>query len=126
MKYLLVFVLLCVVLSGCATPTEEGYYFNTADPRLRIGFRWAEPSPPLPTVAPEVVPGEEEGVSEPDPTPAPPCDLIKGNISSSGEKIYHVPGGANYNQVKIDEAAGEAFFCTEEEAQAAGFRKARR
>lgn len=126
MKWTLVFLLVFMILSGCATPTEEGYYFNTADPRLRIGFRWAEPSPPTPDVVPDVVPEEEEGVDEPDPTPPPPCDLIKGNISSSGEKIFHVPGGASYDRVKIDEAAGERFFCNEEEAVAAGWRKAQR
>ncbi|WP_027084205.1 thermonuclease family protein [Cohnella panacarvi] len=47
---------------------------------------------------------------------------IKGNIKSGGkEKIYHIPGGKSYNQTKA-----EAMFCTEEEAQAAGFRKASR
>ncbi len=44
---------------------------------------------------------------------------IKGNINSKGDKIYHVPGGAQYERTKE-----EALFCTEEEAEAAGFRKA--
>ena len=126
MKWLLVLVLVSMILSGCATPTEEGYYFNTADPRLKIGFRWATPLPPVPDVVPEVVPEEEVGVEEPVPLPEPPCLLVKGNISSSGEKIYHVPEGASYDRVKIDEDAGEAFFCSEEDAVAAGFRKALR
>ncbi|HXK40681.1 MAG TPA: thermonuclease family protein [Candidatus Paceibacterota bacterium] len=51
------------------------------------------------------------------------CD-IKGNISSSDEKIYHVPGCASYNATKIDEARGEKWFCSETEALAAGWRKA--
>lgn len=126
MKWLLVFLLASMVLSGCATPAEEGYYFNTAHPDLRVGFRWAESAPPSPAVEPDVVPEEEEGVDEPDPVPPPPCDLIKGNISGSGEKIYHVPGGASYDRVKIDEAAGEMFFCNEEDAVFAGWRKAQR
>lgn len=49
--------------------------------------------------------------------------LIKGNINLSGEKIYHVPGGASYNQVKIDKP-GERFFCSVDEAVAAGWRPA--
>lgn len=46
---------------------------------------------------------------------------IKGNINSKGEKIYHVPGGAYY-----DRTIPEAWFCTEEEAKAAGFRPSKR
>jgi micrococcal nuclease len=45
---------------------------------------------------------------------------IKGNINSRGEKIYHLPGGRYYEQTKA-----EMMFCTEEEALAAGFRKAK-
>jgi len=57
------------------------------------------------------------------------CDqpLIKGNISlSTGEKIYHVPGGYYYDDTVIDEAKGERWFCTEAEAVAAGWRKSKR
>lgn len=47
--------------------------------------------------------------------------LIKGNISSSG-KIYHTPASPWYSRTKINEAKGERWFCTEEEALAAGWR----
>ena len=51
------------------------------------------------------------------------CD-IKGNISfDSGEKVYHVPGGAFYTSTVINPAYGERWFCTEAEAQANGFRR---
>ena len=43
--------------------------------------------------------------------------LIKGNINSKNEKIYHLPGGAFY-----DKTNPEAWFKTESEAQAAGYR----
>jgi competence protein ComEC len=43
--------------------------------------------------------------------------LIKGNINSKGEKIYHLPGGAYY-----DKTIPEKWFKTEQEAQDAGFR----
>lgn len=47
---------------------------------------------------------------------------IKGNISSDDEKIYHVPGGKYYDKTKIDTSKGERYFCSEAEAQAAGWR----
>jgi micrococcal nuclease len=49
--------------------------------------------------------------------------VIKGNISDNKEKIYHVPGGASYNATVIDPNKGERCFCTEAEAQAAGWRR---
>jgi len=50
---------------------------------------------------------------------------IRGNISKkTGEKIYHVPGCDYYEQTRIDPNRGERWFCTEDEAVAAGWRKA--
>lgn len=51
---------------------------------------------------------------------------IKGNISSSGERIYHLPGGEYYNATIVNEAAGERWFCSESAARAAGWRRSRR
>ena len=51
--------------------------------------------------------------------------LIKGNIGSGGKRIYHVPGSASYADTKIDESKGERWFCSEDEARAAGFRAPR-
>jgi hypothetical protein len=54
------------------------------------------------------------------------CD-IKGNISvDSGERIYHVPGQEHYDETRISTGNGERWFCSEEEARKAGWRKARR
>lgn len=47
--------------------------------------------------------------------------LIKGNINKKGDKIYHLPDQANYEQTQP-----EVWFKTEAEAQAAGFRRAGR
>lgn len=47
--------------------------------------------------------------------------LIKGNINSKGEKIYHIPGDPWYDKTKA-----EVWFKTEAEAQAAGFRPPKR
>jgi micrococcal nuclease len=52
--------------------------------------------------------------------------VIKGNVSASGEKIYHVPGGAFYDKTLINPATGERYFCTEAEAAAAGWRRSLR
>jgi len=49
---------------------------------------------------------------------------IKGNISGNG-KIYHVPGSDAYAKTRIDESKGERWFCSEEEARAAGWRAPR-
>jgi len=69
------------------------------------------------------------------PKPAPPkpttpadsgaCE-IKGNISSSGEKIYHLPGMEYYDVTKITLSRGERWFCSETAAVNAGWRKSKR
>ncbi|MCJ2135607.1 thermonuclease family protein [Methylobacterium sp. J-026] len=50
---------------------------------------------------------------------------IKGNINRRGDHIYHVPGSRFYDRTVIDEASGERMFCSEAEAQAAGWREPR-
>lgn len=78
----------------------------------------------------QCVPEEETTVIRATPTPyVPPGQpencVIKGNISQkTKEKIYHVPGCASYNKTVINETQGERWFCSEEEAVAAGWRKA--
>lgn len=50
---------------------------------------------------------------------------IKGNIARrTGNKIYHLPNAAHYKRTLIDLTRGEQWFCSEEDAVAAGFRKA--
>lgn len=56
----------------------------------------------------------------------PPGCPIKGNVSKSGERIYHLPGDKHYAQTKIETAKGERWFCTEDEAVKAGFRHSKR
>lgn len=51
---------------------------------------------------------------------------IKGNISSKGEKIYHMIGQSYYDKTVIDINAGEKWFCSEKEAVSAGWRKSLR
>jgi endonuclease YncB( thermonuclease family) len=54
---------------------------------------------------------------------APQGCAIKGNISSRGH-VYHLPWNPWYDRVRIDEAHGERWFCSEAEALAAGWRPA--
>ena len=51
---------------------------------------------------------------------------IKGNISADGERIYHMPGQKYYSVTRITEAKGERWFCSEAEAEAAGWRRSKR
>jgi micrococcal nuclease len=55
--------------------------------------------------------------------PSASC-AIKGNISATKEKIFHVLGCPNYGQTVIDTTKGERMFCSEQEAKDAGWRKA--
>ncbi len=50
---------------------------------------------------------------------------IKGNINRKGERIYYLPGGKWYDRTRIDPAKGERWFCSEAEARAVGWRRAR-
>ncbi len=77
---------------------------------------------------------ENESVSEVAPVVSPVVPVVqsssgsqcvvKGNINSDEVKIYHVPGCQSYNQTRINEEAGERWFCSEQEALEAGWRKA--
>jgi len=57
--------------------------------------------------------------------PSPQC-VIKGNVNRKGQRIYHLPGQLDYAHVNIDKGLGERWFCTEADAEAAGWRKALR
>ncbi|MBI4085628.1 MAG: thermonuclease family protein [Candidatus Liptonbacteria bacterium] len=50
--------------------------------------------------------------------------VIKGNIGASGEKIYHLPDCGSYTKTQIDVGRNERWFCSEAEAQTAGWRRA--
>lgn len=52
--------------------------------------------------------------------------VIKCNISSSGEKIYHLPFDQQYDRVRIIPSNGEVYASTVAEAEKLGFRRAHR
>jgi len=57
--------------------------------------------------------------------PDDPKCLIKGNIDrhDNDTKTYYFPGCANYKITIVEKDLGESWFCTEKEAQAAGYVK---
>jgi endonuclease YncB( thermonuclease family) len=55
---------------------------------------------------------------------APAGCPIKGNVNGHGAKIYHLPWGRDYAKVKIDLSKGKRWFCSEGEAEQAGWRPA--
>ena len=57
--------------------------------------------------------------------PSPDC-TIKGNVNSAGECIYHKPTSRWYAQIKMQINKGTRWFCSAEEAEAAGCRETRR
>ncbi|ETX29269.1 thermonuclease family protein [Roseivivax isoporae] len=70
---------------------------------------------------------QRAATSAPAPAPRGAGDCaIKGNIGGSGERIYHVPGQRDYAATRISGDRGERWFCTEEAARAAGWRRAMR
>lgn len=50
---------------------------------------------------------------------------VKGNISVVGERIYHVPGQEHYDRMRVDWLQGDRWFCSEEAAREAGWRKSK-
>jgi endonuclease YncB( thermonuclease family) len=56
---------------------------------------------------------------------APDGCPIKGLVTGSG-RIYVLPGAPDYERGRIQKARGERWFCSETEAQAAGFKAAAR
>jgi|SRR5882724_1382818 len=65
------------------------------------------------------------GPSVTEGAPSPDC-TIKGNINRNGERIYHLQNQQFYTRIKMDIGGGKRWFCTPEEAEAAGWRRALR
>jgi micrococcal nuclease len=89
-----------------------------ANPVRRLGTSWAAL---VEEVQAELAEQERTAAAHPRDGEALPSLPIKGNRTSHGELIYHVPGGQFYDVVHA-----EATFATEELAQAAGYRPSAR
>ena len=60
------------------------------------------------------------------PLPPSPACRIKGNVNISGQCIYHRPTSRWYAQIKMKVSKGTRWFCSIEDAEAAGCRETRR
>ena len=65
------------------------------------------------------------GPSATEGAPSPDC-TIKGIINRNEERIYHTEHQSSYAKIKMDKNDGRRWFCTPEEAEAAGWRRALR
>jgi endonuclease YncB( thermonuclease family) len=65
----------------------------------------------------------EQPIPQVSTEPTSPC-LVKGNINSKGIRIFHMPGQSDYQKTRISQDKGERWFCSAEEALAAGWRPA--
>lgn len=68
---------------------------------------------------------EQAAARTPQVPPSADCN-IKGNISRSGTRIFHMPGQADYARTRINEEKGERWFCSPRGAIEAGWRAAKR
>ena len=57
--------------------------------------------------------------------PSPDC-TIKGNVNRAGECIYHTPASRWYAQIKMNVSKGTRWFCSVDDAEAAGCRETKR
>lgn len=106
-----------------------------APSNLQIAYPNIAPasSAPLPTHTLIPTPVPQNNIVQPSPScpdgctsQQPGCN-IKGNVGyDSGERIYHMPGQEYYSVTNINPDYGERWFCTEAEAQAAGWRRSYR
>ena len=99
------------------TPEAEKESEPTPQPNVRLNpqHKTESPEPPTPPTA------TSGGAPPPAGGDCPSEAPIKGNASSSGEFIYHVPGGEYYDRTNAEEC-----FAAESDAQAAGYRASRR
>jgi phosphatidylserine/phosphatidylglycerophosphate/cardiolipin synthase-like enzyme len=112
-------------LSASALKQQDNNLLVVREPSAANAFEarfeqiWARANPLPP-------PGNQ--FANPEPSPALKSEmagcLIKGNVSRNGERIYHVPGDHTYARVRMDKGRDKRWFCTEEQAVAAGWRKA--
>jgi|GEM_PF-909229 hypothetical protein len=132
-----------VLAQAESTPT------NTATPMPAPSWTATPTSTPTPTHSPTLIPTQTATLTPtgtstatavptvttpPTRTPLPTsspvtCDysgtteaVIKGNIGSGGEKIYHTPDSSYYSRTIIELDAGERWFCAVTDAIAAGWR----
>jgi hypothetical protein len=118
----LLLLLLLLLRREPAPPVSRSLPAPAPVPHIEPPPVQVQPEPPVTAPPPEPV---RKACPEGCAVPPAGCD-IKGNISTkTGERIYHLPGQRWYDETKITPGKGEAWFCTEAEARANGWRKSR-
>jgi hypothetical protein len=97
------------------------YDKNLTKNKLPTNYTTFQTKKPAPVVSKKGDGVPTKTVKSASTTLAPASCIIKGNISSSGKKIYHMQGGSFYKKVKPEQC-----FNTEMEAKTAGFIKSSR
>jgi predicted proteasome-type protease len=97
------------------------YDKNRTKNKLPTNYTTFQPKKPAPVASKEGEDVTPNPVVKKATTTLDSACIIKGNISSSGKKIYHMQGGAFYKKVKPEQC-----FTTEGEAKTAGFIKSSR
>lgn len=118
----------CQSVKGATTTTTTPTSSNTSSAPTVPAVTPPPSSPPSSNTTPKkktTPPSSSSTNSSPSPSGSSTSGcLIKGNVSSTN-KIYHMPGCGSYEKTQINESAGERWFCSEDEAVAAGWRKAK-
>lgn len=106
-----------VALEGLAKAGHKGIWNSTFDLPATYRAANAPAAPPVtrPTAIARAAPSRPAR-----PEYASRACAIKGNHSRRGEWIYHLPGTKYYDITRAEE-----FFCSEAQARAAGYRRAR-
>ncbi len=99
----------------------QGAFFAPADWRTR-----RKTAPILGAVRPKENVRRLLLASASGPLPPSPACRIKGNVNTSGQCIYHRPTSRWYAQIRMKVSKGTRWFCSVEEAEAAGCRETRR
>jgi phosphatidylserine/phosphatidylglycerophosphate/cardiolipin synthase-like enzyme len=91
------------------------------DARFEEIWLAAKPIKPVNPIA--VSPAHGSTLANAATTPSSGC-AIKGNVNREGERIFHMPGTRNYERVRMNIGTGKRWFCSEDQAVAAGWRPA--
>ena len=104
--------------------TERGLYVIQDEAKAKKLGLWADRNPTPPWEWRRTRERATPGTDASNSTAGGSCK-IKGNISSHGERAYHVPGQKYYTATQINVSNGERWFCSAAEGRAAGWRAAR-
>ena len=100
----------------------------TAPPKLArdpgppaVATPTTSPAPPLSTARPADAQDDVQDLTVPPPDLADRGCVIKATYAEDGSQVYRLPETIGYAGTPVDTAAGDRWYCEEEEAIEAGF-----